>query len=61
MKEGSEESDHWYLAYVWIICNAFGAKSSCAATCFSSNFEKVIQIHVRAPKWGLKALHLSTA
>jgi hypothetical protein len=52
MKEGSEESDHWYLAYVWIICNAFGAKSSCAAICFSPDFEKVIQIHVRAQKQG---------
>ena len=44
-----------------IICNAFGAKSGCTATCFSSDFEKVIRIYVRAPKRGLKALHLSTA
>ena len=61
MKEGSEESDHWYIAYVGIICNDFELKSDCTAICFSPDFEKVIQIHVRAQKQGLKALHLSTA
>ena len=50
-----------HITYIGIICNAFGAKSGCAATCFSSNFEKVIRIHVIAQKQGLKALHLSTA
>ena len=44
-----------------ITCNAFGSKSDCAAICFSPDFEKVIRIHVRAQKQGLKALHLSTA
>ena len=61
MKEGGGEGDSLYITYMGIICNAFGAKSSCAATCFSPDFEKVIQIHVRAQKQGLKALHLSTA